>query len=394
MFIQTRLTNTLLFLLVVISILLVTGCRDKVKKETRWDVYQEPVEAKKLPADSGLKELTELWSRSVGGAGEAAFAILKPIYFNGAVFTASRNGTVSKFNAVSGEIIWKINTGSSIYAGVGANEGIAAVVHDNGDLVAVNTTDGGVLWTAKLKRQISAIPVIGKGRVIVRTADGLIIGLDSTSGETKWEVKKSVPGFSIHGDSTPTVTGDAVLVGLSNGRLIANNVINGRDYWETEISFVRGKNEVERLSDADTPPMVVGTTVFAGTYQGSIVALRLQNAELIWRKSLSTRLPLAIFNRLLVVTEELGSIVALDAASGDLLWQQDAFMGHGVSNPLIIGERIIIGDRNGRVHTLEATSGALIETRKVVSGAIVGMIQNDRQFTVLSSEGDISTLSL
>lgn len=221
-----------------------------------------------------------------------------------------------------------------------------------------------------------------------------MIGLDSESGDVEWQVKKAVPGLSMHGDSTPLISGDVVLVGLSSGKLIANNVISGRDYWEMDISYVRGRNEIERLGDADTSPIILGNTVYAGNYQGSVVAIQLLDARLIWRKDISTRLPMAISNDLLVITGELGQVIALDAASGDILWQQTAFQGHGVSHPVIIGNRVIIGDLNGNVHTLDTENGSLIETRRVVSGAIIGIVQDGNQFTVYSSKGNLSTLSL
>ena len=378
----------------VIGLALVSGCSKKATKETLWGTFQEPIAAQKLPADSGANEIELLWKQSAGQGAESGFALLRPAYYQDSVYVAARNGVVYRIDAVSGNVLWKNDTGHPVFAAVGVNEGIAVVAHDNGDVIALGVVDGELVWRASIKRQISAIPVTGKGRVVVRTADGLVIGLDSESGNIEWQVKRAVPSLSIHGDSMPAISGDVVLVGLSSGKLIANNVISGRDYWETDISYIRGRNEMERLGDADTPPIIRSNTVFAGNYQGSVVAIQLLDAQLIWRKNISTRLPIAITNGLLVITEELGQVIALDADSGDILWQQTAFQGHGVSQPVIIGNRIIIGDLNGKVHTLDAENGRLIETRKAVSGAIIGIVQAGNQFTVYSSKGNLSTFSL
>ncbi len=378
----------------VIGLALVSGCSKKATKETLWGTFQEPIAAQKLPVDSGAREIELLWKQSAGQGAESGFAILKPAYYQDSVYVAARNGVVYRIDAVSGNVLWKNDTGHPVFAAVGVNEGIAVVAHDNGDVIALRVVDGELVWRSSIKRQISAIPVTGKGRVVVRTADGLVIGLDSESGNIEWQVKRAVPSLSIHGDSMPAISGDVVLVGLSSGKLIANNVISGRDYWETDISYIRGRNEMERLGDADTPPIIRSNTVFAGNYQGSVVAIQLLNAQLIWRKNISTRLPIAITNGLLVITEELGQVIALDADSGDILWQQTAFQGHGVSQPVIIGNRVIIGDLNGKVHTLDAENGRLIETRKAVSGAIIGIVQAGNQFTVYSSKGNLSTFSL
>jgi len=382
------------FIIAIIAALLLTGCKSKQEKETWWGVYQEPVKPGVLPKGTGANEIQTLWKKNIGSGASIGFAILKPAYFNNSVYVANRAGDIYRFNSDSGAMQWKQKLGTSIFAGIGVNDGLAVVAHDNGDVTGVDTGDGSVVWSTSIKRQISAIPVIGKGRVLVRTADGLVIGLDSRTGEIVWQIEKATPGLSMHGDSTPVITGDAVLVGLSNGNLIANNVISGRDYWETEISFVRGQNELERLTDSDTVPIVQGTTVYTATYQGNVVALQLQNASVIWRAKVSTRLPMAISDKRLFVTAEYGEVVAIDTTNGNILWEQKALRGHGVSQPVVFNDRVIIGDSNGKVHTLDHETGNFIESRKMVSGAIVGVIKGNEQFTIFSSEGNISALKL
>ncbi len=373
---------------------LVSGCKNKVKKETLWDVYQEPVSPKSLPKDSGAKEIRTLWKKDVGSGSKIGFAILKPAYFEGGIYIASRNGEVSRFQADTGKLIWRKSLGKPVYAAIGVNDGLVAVAHDNGDLTALNSSDGSIDWEVSIKRQISAVPVVGRGRVVIRTSDGLVIGLDNRNGEIVWQVQKTVPGLSMHGDSIPVIVGDAVLIGLSNGKIIANNVISGRDYWETEISYLQGQNEMERLTDSDTPPIVQGATVYTAAYQGNVVAIQLSDATSIWKTSLSTRLPMAVDGEKLYVTGELGDLVALSRQDGSVLWEQRAFRGHGISQPIVLDNRVVIGDSRGRIHTLNPDNGELVETRKIVSGAIVGIVNDGSNFTIFSSAGNIATLSL
>ncbi len=376
------------------ALVLVTGCSEKAPKETLWSAWQEPIAAQELPADSGAREIHLMWKQSAGQGAESGVAILKPARYEDSVYVSARNGDVYRIDAASGKVLWKSDTGTPVYAATGVGDGIAVAAYDNGDVAALRVTDGEIIWRSSIKRQISAIPAVGNGRVVVRTADGLLIGLDSESGEVEWQVKKAVPGLGMRGDSTPLISGDVVLVGLSNGKLIANNVISGRDYWEMDISYIGGRNEIERLGDADTPPIIQGNTVYAGNYQGSVVAVQLVDARLLWRKDISTRLPMAVADGLLVVIGELGEVIALDAASGNILWRQAAFQGHGVSQPVIIGNRVVIGDLNGNVHTLDTENGSLVETRQSVSGAITGIARHGNQFTLYSSKGELSTLSL
>ncbi len=382
-------------MLVLLASMFVLGCnKDKVEEETLWGLHQEPVEPKELPSDSGAEELTVLWKDNIGGGATDGFAQLKPAIYESSVFVVNRSGDVYRRDASTGDIIWKVEVDEAVNSGVGVDEDLVVFSFDSGNVNALNASDGSLRWSSPLKRNVSAIPVVGKGRVVVRTSDGLVVGLDSDTGATAWQVKKEVPGLTIHGDSVPAITGDAVLVGLSNGKLIANNVISGRDYWEADLSFVRGENELERLNDSDSSPIIQGTTVYTATYQGSVIAAQLQNASTIWRTDVSTRLPMAITGDSLIVTEELGNIFALNSVDGVILWKQDAFSGHGVSHPVVVNGKIVIGDSHGNIHTLDVQSGALIETRKIAKGAILGLVTNGKIFSVFSSEGELFTLSL
>lgn len=382
-------------LAVLMALALVVGCnKDKVPEETLWGIYQEPIAPKALPADSGTKEFDVLWRNEIGGGSDSGFAKLVPALYGDSVYLANREGVVIRQNATTGETVWKTETGKSVNAAVAVGEGLVVFSHDNGTVRALAGKSGQSLWIANIKRNVSAIPAIGKGRIVVRTSDGLVVGIDSKSGRVVWQLTKEVSGLTVHGDSTPVISGDAVFVGLSNGKLIANNVINGRDYWEAELSFVQGQNELERLNDSDSTPIVQGNTVYSATYQGSVVAVQLHDASTIWRTRLSTRLPMVANRDLLIVIQELGEVVALNPDSGEIKWSQDAFTGHGVSHAIIANNRIIIGDSNGNLHSLDSESGALVETREVAKGAIIGLVNQGKLISVFTSDGELVTVSL
>lgn len=373
--------------------LLVAACGGK-EKETEWGIYNEPIESKALPTPVGVKELSVVWEQDVGGSGDDGYALLKPAVGLGGVYATNRRGQIKRFELESGKLVWQTKLDKNTFSGVGHGEGLVVVALDSGKVVAVSAETGEEVWQASVNRQISAVPVVGAGRVIVRTADGLVIGLDSLRGDTVWSVQRRVPGLSVHGDSTPLISGDAVITGLANGKLMANSVVNGREFWETDLSFVRGTNELERLSDIDSPPVVVGATLYAATYQGDVISADLQSSSIQWRRNISTRLPISIAGEKLLVTSELGEVSALDTGTGEVLWSQPAFMGRGVSNPLGINDRIAIGDAEGNVHLLDIEDGSLLETQKLSKGAITSLTRWNDGFIAFSARGGVSAITL
>ncbi len=375
-------------LLVTVAATLIAGCGKK-NKETEWGIFHEPIETAILPAATGAKQLAQIWERSVGDAGDKGYAILKPAVDDQSVFVTNRKGLIQRLDLDSGKVIWQNNLKKDTFAGVGIGAGLVLVALDAGIIVALSSETGAQLWTAEIGRQISAIPVAGDNRVIARTADGMLFGLDAEDGTSSWEIQNRVPGLSVHGDSSPLIAGDTVVTGLSNGKVIANAVENGRDFWEIDLSIIRGTNELDQLSDVDSQPLLVEGRLYAATYQGDVVSIDLQTSRVAWRSSISTRLPLEVENGRLYVTDELGQLSAVDAISGLHLWAQPAFQGRGVSNPVGINDRVVIGDANGNIHLLDANDGLLLQSQKISSGAIISLVRTTRGFVAFSVKGGV-----
>lgn len=368
------------------------GCNSN-DKQAVWGIYQEPVHPQALPPTTNAAEINVLWEKNLGSGATQGYAILKPLYTADGVYAASRS-SVFKLSQQNGSTIWQRDLDSAIFSGVGADNSIAVVALDNGTVVAMKSDSGEILWQTPLSRQISAVPVVGTGRVVVRTASGLVIALNATTGKIAWSIERAVPGLSIHGDSAPVIIDDLVFIGLASGKIIAVNVVSGREYWETEVSFTKGRNELERLTDADTSPLIADSKLYTATYQGNVAALQWQDATVLWKAKVSSRLAMSLSGNKLLVTDELGEVIAIDAENGTILWTQESFRGRGMSRPLTIKQRVLAGDSNGNLYSLDLDDGTLLEKRKVVDGAVVALIAGQGQFAVFSSQGNMVALSL
>ena len=379
--------------LMITGCLVLIGCSGK-EEQSLWGVYQEPVQPAPYPQDSGVVEIESLWEQDLGAGDQSGYAIFRPEYNDGFLYSADRSGRVHKINAGDGTEVWTTDVEEPVFSGVSVGDNIVAITTDSGRVIGISQEDGAVKWSTDIRRQFSALPATGNTRVVVRTADGMVVGLSSSSGNPVWRLEKPVPGLSVHGDSTPTIVGDAVLFGLPTGTLVAANVVNGQEYWEAEIAYIRGTNEIERLIDSDTPPLIKGNVVFTAAYGNHVAALRIEGAETVWKTPVSTRLPMYISGNQLFVTGYLGSVYALDLKSGAVNWEQEGFQGRGVTHPVVIDDRVIIGDSEGKLHTLEAQTGNLVQSAEVVSGAILSIAPGDGQFAILSSVGEVAAFSL
>ncbi|MYJ52315.1 MAG: outer membrane protein assembly factor BamB [Gammaproteobacteria bacterium] len=382
-------------LALLLALALLSGCNsNKVPKPTVWGRFHEPVKAEELPDDSGVDEIHVLWKKNIGVGVKSGYARLVPAFAGGDVFVASRDGNVMRLDAESGSTIWRKKLDSPISFAVGLGGNLAVVGHDNGNVTALSVADGQTAWTVSVQRQISAVPAAVSEAVVIRTSDGRIIGLDPASGEQRWLLETELPGLTIQGDSMPLLGQDYMLVGLSNGKLMVGNSVTGRLFWEADIGVIGGRNDIERINDVDSTPMIRGTTAYAAAYQGYVKALSINSGDTLWQTEYSTRLPMALGPNRLFVTSELGEVAALEAVDGTIAWRQEIFRGHGMSSPVSVDGRVLIGDAEGRLHSLDPLSGDLVDTRNIVSGAVLAIVENGRLGAVLSSEGELALVDV
>ncbi len=383
----------LLLALSLTAALLLSSCKKEVKR-TKWETYQEPVKPVELPVGLSSKVFNKLWSINVGSGATDGFALLRPAQVGSSILAASRDGDVVRVDSANGKTIWRTRLKSEIFSGVAADETTVVVTFDNSDVTALDYSSGEILWTHTLGKQVSAPPAVGKGRVVVRAVDGTVNGLDSSTGEQVWSFQRPTQGLSVHGDPAPVISGDAILTGFSNGKLVVSNLINGRVFWEKALSIPRGSNEIDRLNDIDTLPMVAINTVYSATYQGDVVAMRLQNSNELWRTRMSTRLPMSRDQDTIFVTTALGSVAAIDAVDGKILWQQDALQGYGVSMPAVLSDQVLVGDSKGSLYLLNRQDGSISAKQAVGNGAVLNLINDGDRVIVYTSKGSLSAVSL
>ncbi len=166
--------------------------------------------------------------------------------------------------------------------------------------------------------------MVAGGLVVVRTVDGRLRGLRVADGTEAWTYEQPVPKLSLRGNGAPVVSGDMVLAGLDNGKVVALSLTTGELLWTTTVAPSHGKTEIERLVDIDSSVRVSGSDVFVVGYQGRIAMLALDSGQIWWGRELSSNRGLAVDDDTLYVTTADSSVVALRRRDGTPVWTQDA----------------------------------------------------------------------
>jgi outer membrane protein assembly factor BamB len=338
--------------------------------------------------------LKVLWTAYAGGGTDKGYFKLAPVFHNGEIFTASKEGHLRAFDVNNGKQKWGQKIDVAISGGPGIGEGIVLVGTQKGDVVAFSDADGTEQWRVQVSSEILAKPRISQGVVVVRTVDGKLFGLDGKTGERIWVYERSrVPLLSLRGTSTPIVEQDIIIAGFDNGKIALLELQTGKVLWEEPVAIPSGRSELERMVDIDADPLLINNTVYVTSYQGLTVAIDLAKGKLLWKREISSHAGLDADVDYLYVSDTKSHIWALDRYSGEDWWKQEKLQARSITAPVNIRDYVVVGDSDGYLHWMQREDGQFVARYRLGKTSITAppLVANDI-LIASNSEGNIVAL--
>ena len=356
------------------------------------DNTPKPKELKQV--DSKVK-VSQNWAVPVGKPNKSNdYLKLKPVIAGSVIYTAELSGVVQALNKSNGKVKWSTQLAQGIVSGPAVAEGYLAVGTNTSTLALLNQTDGKELWQAKVTGEILSPPVISHHKVIAKTIDGKVFVFDSRSGKQLWTADHGSPNLVLKASSSPVVLGNLVLIGFSDGKLDALDLETGRVVWQRSIAYATGSSDVERLVDIDSDPIVQNNVAYLASYQGYIGALSLTDGQFIWRKSGSVYKNMLSASNVLYVTDSNDVLWAIDMHNGHVNWKQAALKARGLTEPVLVGNKLIVGDRTGLLHVVSTQTGELVARSQLPAGVNVSPSASGKKVYVLTNNGMLNQLSV
>ncbi len=305
-------------------------------------------------------EVSTQWSASIGKSGDYTFV---PAVVDKKVFVAGQNGTISRLE--DGKVVWKIDAGQSLSAGVGANGRLVVVGTAKGEVLAFSADDGKALWKARVSSEVLAAPVVGDDGVAVKSGDNQVFLFDAGDGGRKWVYQRATPPLSVRAAGSPVFADRYLFVGYPGGKLVALSLQNGAPVWEGAVALPKGATELDRVADIVAPPVVDGRQICAVAFQGRVACFDMgQGGAMIWSKDISSVAGLAMDGRYLFVADDKGIVYALGRSSGSSLWKQDKLKNRRLSAPVVRRGLVAVADAEGIVHFLSREDGSFAARQK------------------------------
>lgn len=221
----------------------------------------------------------------------------------------------------------------------------------DGFLYSVNIENGRVNWRYDLKNPIISRPTVSGGRLFLTTTDDTVYAFDAGTGKWLWHYRRrSAASATIRGASAPLVDGAEVLVGLSDGFLVALSVNDGQLKWERKL------HSGNKFTDVDATAVLDAGILYLPSYDGALYALKRQGGEILWRFDAGGSKTVSLEGDKLYLPSTDGHVYALQKANAKVLWKFE--MDHGAPTGLVVTDKyVIVGSSFQYLYVLDKNTG-------------------------------------
>jgi outer membrane protein assembly factor BamB len=275
-----------------------------------------------------------------------------PTVADGVVYLTDSLGNVRALNAKSGRVLWTYRDGcGSVFSSPAVVDG---VVYFGGycDVHALNARTGKVIWILRPSDQGSIFAVTVADRAVYfNTSFGNVYKLDTKKGSQLWSYNTGLYSML----SAPAVVNGIVYA--ASGDLVALDSKTGKLIWSYPIGNQQG-------SDVWDGPSVYNGVVYVGGLNGTIYALGANNGSLMWTNEVTLEGNISVGDGIVYLPSADGNLYALDAYSGNELWKY-AFPNLYPAEPAVANGVAYVGMSNGnsgqgKIVALDAGNGDVL----------------------------------
>ena len=301
-----------------------------------------------------------------------------PSISNNRIYFASKDGFLYCIKTDNGNLIWKFNLGKDLFyrwefdyymSSPTILNGVVYIGSGDGNLYVVNSGTGKFLWKYSTGSRIRSTPAIADGILYFGDFAGKLYAVDLKTQEPKWiyetdGVKIKIEDFVFDRAaliSSPTICGNAVLVGSREGCLYCVDKETGKLNWKDD----------QKMSWVISTPAIYKENVLVGTSDGHFVkSLNIKSGVESWQFKTATPVwsSIAIVGNVAYGGDYSGNFFALNADDGKKLWEiktEDRIH----SSPVVHNGVVYFGSDDGYLYAISGsskTSDRLQKSKKAV----------------------------
>ena len=283
---------------------------------------------------------------------------VSPAVAGDTVLIGSCSGSLYSLDRKTGEPVWVYDTGTdgprAQFHGqpllMGDRVVIPTDAAPSGHLYSFDLASGKPLWKVAFAHGVATTPLLLGDRFVVVSAQGEVAAIDPKKGRVLWRMMPAGVLKPLPYIFSPARAGKRVLVADNTNQIFALDSKNGATLWRKTLS-----------GRANTPLLVIGDNVIVGTADGFLNWIAVNTGEVKKRLQLGG-IPYGtpvLSDRLLLVLISAGKsrLVALDAATGAVRWEQETPGEWTTYRPLVTGSVVIAGNDAKELCAFDRSSG-------------------------------------
>lgn len=350
-------------------------------------------------------DLKKAWTADIGnGANSGQQITASPIVADGRIYTMDVDAEVSAFDVKDGKRLWRIDLTPKeeddglFGGGLAFDDGRVFATTGFAQVVALEADSGRIIWRKPLDAPVHGAPTARGGRLFVVTVDNKLYALDAADGSQLWTHSGLAETASILGAASPAEDGGVVVVPYSSGELVALRVENGQVLWTESLSAVRRTDIVSSLADIRGRPAIDRGRVFAMSHGDMLVSIDMRSGQRVWEREIGGFESPWVAGPVVYVLSKDQELVALERDSGRIHWvrslprwkdEKDKTNPILWTGPILVSDRLLVAGSNGEALAISPYSGEVLGMVKLPDGAPVAPVVADGSVYFLTSDAEL-----
>ncbi len=270
---------------------------------------------------------------------------------DGVLFSSTLRGEIFAINIENGKSLGRItNLGKGAFSAPAIYTG-GLIFTFEGDkknsIINYNVDKGSEIWSRDIGMSKTS-PLLINNMILVSSVSNKVYNLDKTTGNINWVypaagTKEETKSFY----TTPTVYGDKVVIGNTNGNIFCLDLNKGYEKWQL-------KTGGPIYADAS----VYDSIIFVGSDDSLFYCIDL-DGNILWKKDLETtyKSSPSFWGDDVIISGIDGIVYSLNRTTGAINWKFQTG-GAITASPVIHKDKLFIGSFDMNFYCLDAKNGA------------------------------------
>lgn len=327
-----------------------------------------------------------------------------PTVADDVVYVASGDGGLYAIDLLTGVERWRRELGAPSHSTPAVAGSLVYAVTRDGRIQAVDRDTGRRVWEVATGPDVplawghesgdiyTSSPTLSGDLLVVGSGDGYVYALDRKTGEVRWRART---GGRVR--SSPAIADGRVYVGSMDGILYAYDLETGQAAWRFETKgagLFSGDFGFDRRTIQSSPSVADGV-VYVGSRDGTVYAVDARDGSPRWTLSHGTSWvitsPAVTDGTVYAGSSDAAFVQAIDAGTGQERWRQST-AGIVWSSPAASGGLLVVCDGVGIVSALDRATGQLRWRAYVPGGTRSSPVVTDGLVVVGTNDGGVYAL--